>query len=252
HPLRGMIAPINFIPLAEETGLIVALGEWVLRQACLDAAGWPEDIDIAVNLSPIQFKNPNLVSSVKAALEASGLPARRLELEITESVLLQNSEATLAVLHELRAFGVRISLDDFGTGYSSLSYLRSFPFDKIKIDRSFGPELAPQHVPVRKNQDRPCVPARTGPPRRFHGHRSRRDRIGQESRHRHHGGGRRDRGAVRAVAPRRLHAGAGLFVQPAGSRAGSGGAPVQKSAFALHRLAMEGVNSGLELKPLNS
>ena len=142
HPLRGMIAPINFIPLAEETGLIVALGEWVLRQACLDAAGWPEDIDIAVNLSPIQFKNPNLVSSVKAALEASGLPARRLELEITESVLLQNSEATLAVLHELRAFGVRISLDDFGTGYSSLSYLRSFPFDKIKIDRSFVSELA--------------------------------------------------------------------------------------------------------------
>ena len=142
HPLRGMIAPINFIPLAEETGLIVTLGEWVLCQACLDAAGWPEDVDVAVNLSPIQFKNPNLVSSVKAALEASGLPARRLELEITESVLLQNSEATLAVLHELRAFGVRISLDDFGTGYSSLSYLRSFPFDKIKIDRSFVTELA--------------------------------------------------------------------------------------------------------------
>ncbi|HZC96276.1 MAG TPA: EAL domain-containing protein, partial [Bradyrhizobium sp.] len=142
HPLRGMISPINFIPLAEETALIVPLGEWVLRRACADAAGWSGDIDVAVNLSPIQFKNPNLVSSVSAALQASGLPANRLELEITESVLLQNSEATLAVLHELRGFGVRISLDDFGTGYSSLSYLRSFPFDKIKIDRSFVAELA--------------------------------------------------------------------------------------------------------------
>lgn len=138
-----MISPVNFIPLAEETGLIVQLGDWVLRQACTDAAGWSQDdVDVAVNLSPVQFKNPNLVSSVKAALEVSGLPAHRLELEITESVLLQNSETTLAVLHELRAFGVRISLDDFGTGYSSLSYLRSFPFDKIKIDRSFITELA--------------------------------------------------------------------------------------------------------------
>jgi diguanylate cyclase (GGDEF)-like protein len=142
HPLRGMIAPMNFIPLAEETGLIIPLGDWVLRQACLDAAGWSEDITVAVNLSPVQFKNPNLVLSVKAALLASNLPADRLELEITESVLLQNSETTLAVLHELRGFGVRISLDDFGTGYSSLSYLRSFPFDKIKIDRSFVTDLA--------------------------------------------------------------------------------------------------------------
>ena len=142
HSLRGMIAPLNFIPLAEETGLIIPLGDWVLRQACLDAAGWSQDITVAVNLSPVQFKNPNLVSSVRAALQASGLPAARLELEITESVLLQNSETTLAVLHELRGFGVRISLDDFGTGYSSLSYLRSFPFDKIKIDRSFVSELA--------------------------------------------------------------------------------------------------------------
>jgi diguanylate cyclase (GGDEF)-like protein len=142
HPLRGMIAPVYFIPLAEETGLIIPLGDWVLRQACLDAAGWSEDITVAVNLSPVQFKNPNLVLSVKAALLASNLPADRLELEITESVLLQNSETTLAVLHELRGFGVRISLDDFGTGYSSLSYLRSFPFDKIKIDRSFVTDLA--------------------------------------------------------------------------------------------------------------
>jgi len=142
HSLRGMISPVNFIPLAEETGLIVPLGDWVLRQACLDAASWSQDVCVAVNLSPVQFKNPSLVSAVTEALKASGLPAHRLELEITESVLLQNSEATLAVLHELRAFGVRISLDDFGTGYSSLSYLRSFPFDKIKIDRSFVSELA--------------------------------------------------------------------------------------------------------------
>jgi diguanylate cyclase (GGDEF)-like protein len=137
HSLRGMISPANFIPLAEETGLIVPIGDWVLRQACADAARWSQDVGVAVNLSPVQFKNPNLVASVKDALKISGLPAHRLELEITESVLLQNSEATLSVLHELRSFGVRISLDDFGTGYSSLSYLRSFPFDKIKIDRSF-------------------------------------------------------------------------------------------------------------------
>jgi diguanylate cyclase (GGDEF)-like protein len=142
HALRGMISPVNFIPLAEETGLIVPIGDWVLRQACMDAAQWSQDVGVAVNLSPVQFKNPNLVLSVKEALKTSGLPARRLELEITESVLLQNSEATLAVLHELRGFGVKISLDDFGTGYSSLSYLRSFPFDKIKIDRSFVSELA--------------------------------------------------------------------------------------------------------------
>ncbi|MBH5401087.1 EAL domain-containing protein [Bradyrhizobium sp. CNPSo 4010] len=142
HPQRGLIAPISFIPLAEETGLIVQLGEFVLRSACTDAATWPDDVDVAVNLSPVQFKSPNLIASVTEALAASGLGARRLELEITESVLLQNSEATLTTLHELRAMGVRISLDDFGTGYSSLSYLRSFPFDKIKIDRSFVSELA--------------------------------------------------------------------------------------------------------------
>jgi diguanylate cyclase (GGDEF)-like protein/PAS domain S-box-containing protein len=137
HPLRGLIPPGNFIPLAEETGLIVQIGEWVLRTACRDAAAWPDDIGVAVNLSPVQFKNPNLMAHVLDSLAQSGLPAHRLELEITESVLLQNSEATLATLHALRGGGVRISLDDFGTGYSSLSYLRSFPFDKIKIDRSF-------------------------------------------------------------------------------------------------------------------
>jgi diguanylate cyclase (GGDEF)-like protein/PAS domain S-box-containing protein len=137
HPMRGLIPPGNFIPLAEETGLIIQIGEWVLRTACRDAAAWPNDIGVAVNLSPVQFKNPNLVLQVMNALAQSGLPAHRLELEITESVLLQNSEATLSTLHALRGNGVRISLDDFGTGYSSLSYLRSFPFDKIKIDRSF-------------------------------------------------------------------------------------------------------------------
>jgi diguanylate cyclase (GGDEF)-like protein/PAS domain S-box-containing protein len=142
HPQRGLIAPLSFIPLAEETGLIIQLGDFVLRSACTDAATWPDDVDVAVNLSPVQFRNPNLIASVTEALALSGLDARRLELEITESVLLQNSEATLTTLHELRAMGVRISLDDFGTGYSSLSYLRSFPFDKIKIDRSFVSELA--------------------------------------------------------------------------------------------------------------
>jgi EAL domain-containing protein (putative c-di-GMP-specific phosphodiesterase class I) len=137
-----MISPANFIPLAEETGLIVPIGEWVLRRACMDAARWSQNVGVAVNLSPVQFKSPNLVAIVTEALAASGLAPQRLELEITESVLLQNSEATLAILHELRAKGVRISLDDFGTGYSSLSYLRSFPFDKIKIDRSFVAELS--------------------------------------------------------------------------------------------------------------
>jgi diguanylate cyclase (GGDEF)-like protein len=137
HPARGMIPPLDFIPVAEETGLIVPIGDWVLRQACAEAATWPSDVKIAVNLSPIQFKTKGLLRSVVSALAVSGLPATRLELEITESVLLQDADATLAILHELRGLGVRISMDDFGTGYSSLSYLRKFPFDKIKIDQSF-------------------------------------------------------------------------------------------------------------------
>src|SRR6478752_7747757 len=137
HPQRGMISPAEFIPVAEEIGLIVPLGEWVLRKACLDAASWPDDIKIAVNLSPIQVTNQNLVQIVVSALAAAGLPARRLEIEITESVLMHNTETNTATLHRLRELGVRISMDDFGTGYSSLSYLRKFPFDKIKIDRSF-------------------------------------------------------------------------------------------------------------------
>jgi diguanylate cyclase (GGDEF)-like protein/PAS domain S-box-containing protein len=141
HPERGLIPPLNFIPLAEETGLIIQLGDWVLRQACRDAVKWSTAC-VAVNLSPVQFRDRDLVATVKDALAQCGLPADRLELEITESVLLQNSEGTRAMLHALRRLGVKISLDDFGTGYSSLSYLRSFPFDKIKIDRSFVSELA--------------------------------------------------------------------------------------------------------------
>ena len=137
HPERGMVAPLDFIPIAEESGLIVPLGDWVLRQACAEAATWPSRVKVAVNLSPIQFQKKGLLPSVVAALAASGLSPNRLELEITESVLLQEGDGTLAVLQELRELGVRISMDDFGTGYSSLSYLRKFPFDKIKIDRSF-------------------------------------------------------------------------------------------------------------------
>jgi EAL domain-containing protein (putative c-di-GMP-specific phosphodiesterase class I) len=142
HGERGMVPPAQFIPLAEEIGLIVPLGEWVLRQACSEAATWPGDVKVAVNLSPAQFKSRNLVAAVLTALAYSRLPADRLELEITESVLLSENEANLDTLHRLRDLGVRISLDDFGTGYSSLSYLRSFPFDKIKIDQSFVRELA--------------------------------------------------------------------------------------------------------------
>jgi diguanylate cyclase (GGDEF)-like protein len=137
HPVRGLISPSEFIPTAEEFGLIVPIGKWVLRQACVEAASWPRDIEIAINLSPAQFKSGQLLDDVREALTVSGLDPRRLELEITESLLLENSEDTLAILHRLRALGIRIALDDFGTGYSSLGYLRSFPFDKIKIDRSF-------------------------------------------------------------------------------------------------------------------
>jgi predicted signal transduction protein with EAL and GGDEF domain len=141
HPERGMISPAEFIPVAEDTGLINALGAQILRRACMDAAGWPDAVRVAVNLSPLQFRVGNLLSIVMDALKQSGLPAKRLELEITETLLLEKSEEVLATLHALRALGVHISMDDFGTGYSSLSYLRSFPFDKIKIDQSFVRDL---------------------------------------------------------------------------------------------------------------
>jgi diguanylate cyclase (GGDEF)-like protein/PAS domain S-box-containing protein len=142
HPEKGMISPAEFIPVAEDIGLIVALGEWVLREACTEAAKWPAGVKVAVNLSPVQFRSRNLVQAVISALAHSGLSPLRLELEITESVFLAETEANLAILHQLRGLGVSISMDDFGTGYSSLSYLRSFPFDKIKIDRSFIKDLA--------------------------------------------------------------------------------------------------------------
>jgi len=142
HPEKGMISPADFIPVAEDIGLIVSLGEWVLREACTEAVKWPTDVKVAVNLSPVQFRSRNLVQVVVSALAHSGLSPTRLELEITESLFLAETEANLAILHQLRELGIGISMDDFGTGYSSLSYLRSFPFDKIKIDRSFVKDLA--------------------------------------------------------------------------------------------------------------
>lgn len=137
HPERGLVGPTEFIPLAEETGLIVPLGAWILRRACADAATWPRELPVSVNLSAVQFRDQKLVATVLDALAAAELRPGRLELEITESVLLEENERTLATLRELQDLGIRISMDDFGTGYSSLSYLRSFPFDKIKIDQSF-------------------------------------------------------------------------------------------------------------------
>ncbi|TVV71402.1 EAL domain-containing protein [Sphingomonas solaris] len=134
---RGVVSPADFIPLAEEIGLIVPIGDWVLRTACHEAASWSQPVSIAVNLSPVQFRNAKLIESVVSALASSGLDPGRLELEITEGALLENTERVLSVLNALRAIGVRISMDDFGTGYSSLSYLQKFPFDKIKIDQSF-------------------------------------------------------------------------------------------------------------------
>jgi len=141
HPARGFVSPADFIPLAEECGLIGELGEWVLHTACATAARWPQAWRVAVNISPLQFRHRSLVNLVKKALKASGLAAERLELEITESVIFENEKRNLGILNALRGMGVRIAMDDFGTGYSSLSYLRSFPFDKIKIDQSFVRDL---------------------------------------------------------------------------------------------------------------
>ena len=141
HPVRGMVSPAEFIPVAEEIGLIVPLGAWVLQRACAEASDWPSNVRLAVNVSAAQFKSGQLMQHVTTALAASGLPAQRLELEITESVLLGNNAETIAMLHALRRLGLRISMDDFGTGYSSLNYLRSFPLDKIKIDQCFVRDL---------------------------------------------------------------------------------------------------------------
>src|SRR6202012_4218999 len=142
HSERGMVSPGEFIPSAEETGLINQRGEWVLTTACTEATTWPDDIRLAVNVSPVQFRSGTLALKIMSALGASGLRAHRLELEITEAVLIRDDDAALAILHQLRAIGVRIALDDFGTGYSSLSYLQRFPFDKIKIDRCFVDDIA--------------------------------------------------------------------------------------------------------------
>ncbi|WP_024514224.1 EAL domain-containing protein [Bradyrhizobium sp. Tv2a-2] len=142
HPERGMISPAEFIPVAEETGLINEIGEWVLRRACAEAASWPAHVTLAVNVSPVQFKSKTLALRVATALESSGLAPNRLEIEVTEAVLIRDDDEALTILHQLRDLGVRIALDDFGTGYSSLSYLRRFPFDKIKIDRSFVKDIS--------------------------------------------------------------------------------------------------------------
>jgi EAL domain-containing protein (putative c-di-GMP-specific phosphodiesterase class I) len=141
HPEYGLVNPLEFIGIAEETNLIIPIGEWVIREACRQAALWPEGLRMAVNISPLQFRSANLSNVIIQSLAASGISPNRLELEITESIFIENVENTLKCLHNLRNVGVRIALDDFGTGYSSLSYLRSFPFDKIKIDRSFVTDL---------------------------------------------------------------------------------------------------------------
>jgi predicted signal transduction protein with EAL and GGDEF domain len=142
HPVRGMISPAEFIPIAEETGLICQIGDWVLTTACAEATSWPPSIKLAVNISPVQFRSRAFSLKVANALATTGLPANRLELEITEAVLIRDDETALTMLQHLRAIGVRIALDDFGTGYSSLSYLQRFPFDKIKIDRCFVNDIA--------------------------------------------------------------------------------------------------------------
>ncbi|MDJ0932981.1 EAL domain-containing protein [Breoghania sp.] len=137
HPIRGLVSPAEFIPLSEEIGLIVEIGAWVLEEACREASRWPEEVKIAINLSPVQFRNNEVVEAVAHALGVSRIAPERVELEITESVLLQDSDANLQSLRDLKSLGIQIAMDDFGTGDSSLSYLQKFPFDKIKIDQSF-------------------------------------------------------------------------------------------------------------------
>jgi EAL domain-containing protein (putative c-di-GMP-specific phosphodiesterase class I) len=141
HPDHGLISPDRFIALAEDIGLVSSLGEWILQTACADAAKWPEPIKVAINISPIQFRSANLLDVIMCALVDSGLSPERLEIEITERVLLENDANYISTLHQMKNLGVSIALDDFGTGYSSLGYLKMFPFDKIKIDRSFTSEL---------------------------------------------------------------------------------------------------------------
>ena len=193
HPERGVISPAEFIPIAEDTGLINQLGEWVLTTACMEAATWPDDISLAVNVSPVQFRSGAFALKILGALAASGLPANRLELEITEAVLIRDDEAALAILHQLRAIGVRIALDDFGTGYSSLSYLQRFP--------------------VRQDQDRPLFHQRYRRGRRNFQHREGGGGHRRGAQHDHDRGRRRDRAATRNAARARLLRNAGLAVQ---------------------------------------
>jgi diguanylate cyclase (GGDEF)-like protein len=150
HPVKGMVPPATFIPVAEDSGLILPLGKWALTEACRRATQWPDDLKVAVNLSPVQFSTPNLYSVLETILAETGLAPHRLELEITERIFMEDSEKTLSTLHQIKQLGVRIAMDDFGTGYSSLSYLRSFPFDKIKVDRSFVSDLdgGTEHVVI--------------------------------------------------------------------------------------------------------
>ncbi len=198
HPVRGTVSPIDIIPVAEDMGLIVDLGRWILRKACMECMKWPEAVSVAVNFSPQQFHQRDVLSEVRYALEVSGLPANRLEIEITESSLLRNTQLTHDVLSQLHALGVRISLDDFGTGYSSLSYLHNFPLQKVKIDRSFLEGI---------DTDRPLTLLRGVA------------RLSRRSRHVGRGRGHRDQRAAR-TDQRRRHGdrGAGLSVQPAGAR----------------------------------
>ena len=197
HPVRGMVSPVDIIPVAEEMGLIVDLGRWILRKACMECMTWPEAVSVAVNFSPQQFHQRDVLSDVRYALEVSGLPAHRLEIEITESSLLRNTQWTHDALTQLRAAGVRISLDDFGTGYSSLSYLHNFPLQKVKIDRSF----------LEGIDTRPAADAAAR--RRAAERRSR--HVGRRRRH-------RDQRAARARQRRRHGDGsAGLSVQPTGA-----------------------------------
>ena len=194
HPQRGLIPPGTFIPLAEESGLIGPLGEWIMREACREAASWPKPLQIAINLSPVEFRHGDLTGLVHSVLLETGLAPSRLELEITEGVLIDDFSRAVSTLRRLKALGVRIAMDDFGTGYSSLSYLQSFPFDKIKIDKSFISNLG-QQPPVAD-------------------HRARRDRARARARAAGAGRGRRDQGAARLPRQGILRRGPGLPDRP--------------------------------------
>jgi EAL domain-containing protein (putative c-di-GMP-specific phosphodiesterase class I) len=189
HPQRGLVPPCEFIPLAEETGMILPLGKWAIREACCKAMGWPGEMVVAVNLSPVQFRTRDMASSVAGTLAETGLAPWRLELEITESVLLHDSEANLSVLRELKELGVRIAMDDFGTGYSSLGYLRRFAWLSAPLS-------------VRQDQDRPILRERSVRLRRVRRYRTRGRRTRRNSWRGDHGRGRGDARATQSLARR--------------------------------------------------